>query len=266
MRQTILQTFVKNYLKRFVSRASCLPYQLGAYDFTDRGGTYNSFSFNGRGSCSFNSSQAVYSDRKINYITPLFLRAEQFTDSVALQDQNGTYLYGDLVNFSHLLADKVLDDAEHIGNKSKKKKLNYFSGVRVALLCENDASYVVALLAAWMCSACAVPLCNTHPQSDLEYIVTNSNSRVIITTERYAPSIESIAAKHNVLVVVMEDKFYKKQVHGQDANKTGLETSTYRSARELRNMQILQKNKYMGMKALMVYTSGTTGKPKVKPC
>jgi malonyl-CoA/methylmalonyl-CoA synthetase len=200
----------------------------------------------------------VYSNKKVNFVTPLFLKADKFRDRVAINDQHGTYLYGDLLHFSNLLADRLLLALDDKGRTAN------IVGKEIAFLCENDASYVIAQWAIWMYTCCAVPLCKSHPESELEYFVTNSNSSLIIATEEFAPRVKSIADKHNVLLLEMKDTDYKigAKENGEDA-RVSAEVLVHKANRTNRNNQLLEHNKFKSSKALMVYTSGTTGKPKV---
>lgn len=88
-----------------------------------------------------NSTSLFYIFLKFfNYsdVVPVFRKATDFIDRMALQDASATYSYGNL-----FLAAKDL--SERIHNQVEGK-----IGERVMFLCPNDASYVITQWAIWM--------------------------------------------------------------------------------------------------------------------
>lgn len=62
----------------------------------------------------------------------------------------------------------------------EQKSENDLCGSRIAFLTPNDASYVVSKWATWLCDATAVPLCTKHPAEELEYVISDSQSKLVV--------------------------------------------------------------------------------------
>lgn len=72
-------------------------------------------------------------------VTPVFRKATEFpSESVALRDSGGDYSYRGLFLSSKQLAGEI---SAHVGERKQE---------RVAFLCPNDASYIIAQWACWM--------------------------------------------------------------------------------------------------------------------
>ncbi|RIB07082.1 putative peroxisomal AMP binding enzyme [Gigaspora rosea] len=97
---------------------------------------------------------------------------------------------------------------------------------RVAFLCPNGYDYVVSQWSIWSAGGNAVPLCITHPSSELLYVLKDSQSSIVITHSDFQEKINDIAREAGI----------KKP-------PTLIPTDNSR-------------------RAMMIYTSGTTGKPK----
>lgn len=72
-------------------------------------------------------------------VVPTFRLANAWPNSVAISDKYGDYLYKTLFASSKTLADKI---AQLLGENKVQE--------RIALLCPNDASYVIMQWACWM--------------------------------------------------------------------------------------------------------------------
>ncbi|TKS70254.1 Acyl-CoA synthetase family member 3, mitochondrial [Collichthys lucidus] len=103
---------------------------------------------------------------------PVFARAPEFGDRLAIIDSSGSHSYQRLYRSSLSLAGRI--------STALNSDFGGLEGKRVSFLCANDASYTVAQWAAWMSGGTAVPLCRKHPLSDLEYVISDSQSSIVI--------------------------------------------------------------------------------------
>ena len=133
-------------------------------------------------------SRFSYSSKKSTFAVPVFLKAEDYTGRTAIIDQNGRFSYDDILHYSAALSQQLLT----LANRSS------LDNGRVAFLCENDMSYVVTQWAAWIAGGVAVPLSKSHPTSDLEHFVTDSQSSLLVATEEFSHVLTPIAAKLQV--------------------------------------------------------------------
>jgi malonyl-CoA/methylmalonyl-CoA synthetase len=104
---------------------------------------------------------------------------------------------------------------------------------RIAIVCTPGHDFVTALLACWHGGAIAVPLHPQHPDAELAYVMQDSGARAVITSDEHRDVAKRIAAASDAAVV--------------DVRAGGRE---HRSTAE------------PDQPAVMVYTSGTTGRPK----
>lgn len=171
-------------------------------------------------------------------ITPVFTRAPAFGDRVAIVDRNGEHTYRDLLSRSLRLSQEICRVLQCPSRDLKEE--------RISFLCPNDASYVVAQWAAWMSGAIAVPLYKKHPVPELEYVIQDSQSALLIAAEEFLGKITPSAQKLGVPVLPLPS--------------SGGGGSTSPAATEEGPLPSCSSWKDRG--AMIIYTSGTTGRPK----
>ncbi|XP_052816604.1 malonate--CoA ligase ACSF3, mitochondrial-like isoform X2 [Mya arenaria] len=218
------------------------------------------FDSNGRFTNCLNYSRCQrYSTRAVNVTTPVFLRAEKFVENTALITQHGKYSYSDLLLYSANFAQKLNTLSNKAFNKVKGHVKEFpLEGERIAFLCENDMSYKVAQWATWMCKAIAVPLCKSHPISELEYFVQDSGACFIVGTEDFKSKLEPIASSLNLPLVLMpEDAYTNSSAVIGDDDDAWMNSEVRKHLRDG-----LNADEYKKKRAMIIYTSGTTGKPK----
>lgn len=132
-------------------------------------------------------------------VTPLFIQAKKYPDRIAVIDKAGTHTYDKINTSSDLFANTIV----------QKLKSAYPNGVEgdvktVSFLCGNDVSYVVAQWAIWKSSCVCVPLCASHPVSEIEYFVNDSRYAVFLQiTTRDISDKKDIISQYQI--------FYKPQ-------------------------------------------------------
>ena len=109
------------------------------------------------------------------------------------------------------------------------------AGARVALLCSPGRDFVTALLGTWLAGGVAVPLHPDHPGPELRYYLEDAGVSVLVFSEVFGDVARSLTGDGMELVDVA------------DPGSAG--------AAALPGVAADQP-------ALMVYTSGTTGRPK----
>ncbi|KAK6186158.1 hypothetical protein SNE40_008252 [Patella caerulea] len=207
------------------------------------------------------SSRFGYTNLKVNKVAPTFLVAEKYIGRTAIIDKHGKSNYEDILHHSAKLADKIrktccLSDKEYFRNND-----------RVVFLCENDVSYVIAQWATWILGGVAVPLCKSHPASELEYFVEDAQASIVIATEEYEKILKPITYKFQVPLLTLRKNSYIGTCALEDNRWFGWETSpTSIEGRPARSKgfydDFVMTNKYKNIPAMIIYTSGTTGRPK----
>ncbi|XP_055930889.1 malonate--CoA ligase ACSF3, mitochondrial-like [Argiope bruennichi] len=160
----------------------------------------------------------------------------QHSDNIAVIDNRGSFRYKDILHTSYLLAQKI-------------KKIIPNSNERISFLCSSDATYVSVLLACWITGNTAVPLCSAHPPSLLEYYITDSQSNLLISNEKYVETIKNIASKSNLPYFTVDHDILSS-------------SSTVDHHQLLQSEFFSWDSSYENKRGLIIYTSGTTGRPK----
>ncbi|XP_078257927.1 LOW QUALITY PROTEIN: malonate--CoA ligase ACSF3, mitochondrial [Rhinoraja longicauda] len=172
----------------------------------------------------------------------VFTRAANFADRLAIVDDHGSYTYKDLYRCSQGLSRKIQSALGCSDGDIKEQ--------RISILCPNDVSFVIAQWASWMSGGVAVPLCKKHPAPELEYVVQDSQSTLIIVEEDYAELITPVANRLQVKCLPL----LKTQRCAPDPKHRCADfpvaDATY----------IVADWRPRG--AMILYTSGTTGPPK----
>nr|XP_013803924.1 PREDICTED: acyl-CoA synthetase family member 3, mitochondrial isoform X1 [Apteryx mantelli mantelli] len=173
-----------------------------------------------------------------NDVTPVFTRALAFGDKIAIIDQNGEHTYRDLFSQSLRLSQEICRVLKCSSRDLKEE--------RISFLCPNDSSYVVAQWASWMGGGIAVPLYKKHPVQELEYVIQDSQSALVIVAEEYVEKMAPSAAKLGVPVLPLP-----RSHSDGSASHTALE-----------EVPLTTNSSWKGRGAMIIYTSGTTGRPK----
>jgi malonyl-CoA/methylmalonyl-CoA synthetase len=158
------------------------------------------------------------------------------TDRLAILAADGMFTYGDLAVMAERVAAGLLDVA---GAEDLRE-------ARVAFLVPPSFAYVAVQRGIWRAGGVAVPLAMSHPPAELEFVVRDSGASIVVASGRQADALESIAHTTGAQFLRTPDLLAGAPEKGD---------SPLFAASEKGGCPLFQR-------ALIVYTSGTTGKPK----
>ncbi len=156
----------------------------------------------------------------------------------------------------------IFEDKVKITNEQLKQYVDSFAryleilGVKkedkVAILLKNSKEFIISFLAIGKLGAVPVPINTFLKEHELEYILNHSDSKVLITEREFEKNIKNILEKTQIEKTVWTDK-----EEGLDEKnfpfKEGLTIVDYEHIVPKANLEDT---------AVILYTSGTTGKPK----
>ncbi len=155
---------------------------------------------------------------------PLITRAQSHNEKIALATTQGVFTYSDLLHTSSQIATNLLENANDLHEE------------RVAFLIPPGFEYVATQWGIWRAGGIAVPLCVSHPRPELEYAIANSGASIIIAHPDFEDTLQAIAKSQNLRFLLTSQTLPSNLANLPEIDIT--------------------------RRALILYTSGTTGKPK----
>ncbi|MFM8528808.1 MAG: AMP-binding protein, partial [Ilumatobacteraceae bacterium] len=163
-------------------------------------------------------------------LTTVLDRVASASDQILVSDAAGEYTGEVLLRSAAALSTSLA--REHNG----------VDGLRLALLAQPGLAYVSGMLAAWMSNAMVVPLCPEHPRAEMAHVLTDADVHGVLVD----PRLSHLLPESDLPVVVLPTA-HRDVAPPTDAGDSDAIVAT-RTAPDA--------------PALMLYTSGTTGKPK----
>lgn len=153
----------------------------------------------------------------------LIRNAENHLQRIAIKSEGKSFSYQELLDASEKIAQGLLD-----GNEDLKEE-------RIAFLVQPGFIYTAIQWGIWRAGGIAVPLCVKHPFSSIEYVVNDTSASVVIYSLEFEELLSPLKSKSEIRFLSSES-FSKKEGTLPDIT--------------------------MNRRAMILYTSGTTGSPK----
>jgi malonyl-CoA/methylmalonyl-CoA synthetase len=155
---------------------------------------------------------------------PLISRAHAHGNRIAIREGSVEFSYKQLLEDSRTLASRLLTETDDLNE------------ARVAFLAPAGFDYTVMQWAIWRAGGVVVPLCLSAADPELEYTLTNSETSQVVVTGEQAEKVEQLCERLGLPLLIVEEL--------QPGSEKLLPTIS--SSR----------------RAMILYTSGTTSKPK----
>jgi len=155
---------------------------------------------------------------------PLISRARAHPDAVAIVDGAGEHTYAQLLDASARVAAALL-----VGGAELEE-------ARVCFMVPPSFGYAAVQWGVWRAGGIAVPLAVSHPAAELEYTIGDADAAVVVASAEFAEMVRPLALAHGARFIALDEAL---------AAAPG----------ELRPVDESRR-------AMMLYTSGTTGRPK----
>ncbi|GAY51135.1 hypothetical protein CUMW_132000 [Citrus unshiu] len=171
-------------------------------------------------------------------------------DSVAIRADQKSYSYDQLASsalrISSLLCSNDLKTTSEKTKNENSAVLAGGCGARIGIVAKPSFEFVAGVLGTWFSGCIAVPLALSYPESELLHVMHDSDISMVLSTEDYREVLQNVAAKSGAKFSLIPP-----------VPNVSSETTVFDQS---------QAEKMDGQRgedpALIVYTSGTTGKPK----
>ncbi|MCP4658486.1 MAG: AMP-binding protein [bacterium] len=163
---------------------------------------------------------------------PLFDRARSHGDRVAIRDLGGDrFTYRDLLEAASRVAAALLDGRAHL------------AGERVAFLVPPSFAHVAVQWGIWRAGGIAVPIALAHPPPEIDTTLEDSAAAIVVATRELEDRVRPLAESRGL-----------RRLSTAEALAPTVET--------LAADPVAPPPLDVAQPATILYTSGTTGKPK----
>jgi malonyl-CoA/methylmalonyl-CoA synthetase len=169
-------------------------------------------------------------------------RAAQWPNRIAVIDGDGPHTYGQLLDASGRLARLLLGDRPDLAE------------ARVAFMVEPGFAYVAWQWAIWRAGGIAVPLCLTHPAPELAYVLDDAGADTVVAGAGFEAVLGPLADERG-LPLLSKDADTGPPGAWHPADGAVVPDHAVPTDRDLPRVRPERR-------AMMLYTSGTTGRPK----
>eukprot|EP00262_Sarcandra_glabra_P003779 TRINITY_DN14565_c1_g2_i1.p1 TRINITY_DN14565_c1_g2~~TRINITY_DN14565_c1_g2_i1.p1 ORF type:complete len:638 (+),score=122.16 TRINITY_DN14565_c1_g2_i1:246-2159(+) len=191
-------------------------------------------------------------------------------ESIVLRVDQKSYSYVQLIS-SALKISNLLHNSDfkstYEGNKNVDssssfqgiKGTGYLGGARIGIVAKPSAEFVAGILGTWLAGGVAVPLALSYPEAELFHVMNDSDASMLLSTEEHQGLMENVAAKCATQFSLIPSVLsIPSNLNAHEQSGTAQADVKINVWEEIENSKLAEEDE----PALIVYTSGTTGKPK----
>ncbi|XP_008793069.2 LOW QUALITY PROTEIN: malonate--CoA ligase-like [Phoenix dactylifera] len=180
-------------------------------------------------------------------VKTVLMQASATNERVAIRAEQKSYGYLQLgasaLNVSNLLHNKYVKGTNG---------MRYLDGARVGIVAKPSAEFVSGILGTWLCGGVAVPLALSYPEAELFHVMNDSDISMILSTQEHQQLLENVAAKCSSHLSLIP------AITSMEQSGSAADNMVAKLIGEIEDSRIAEGDD----PALILYTSGTTGKPK----
>ncbi|PHS73772.1 MAG: long-chain fatty acid--CoA ligase [Cycloclasticus sp.] len=173
----------------------------------------------------------------LSLIDAFNLAAIDYATKAAIIDDGKTYTFAELKLMSDKFSVGIVDQGVHKGD-------------RIALYCINSVQFAIAYMGIVKAGAVVVPINLLQKPSEIAYVIENANVMGLIYYEAFQKNVDEFSE------LISSTPF--QICISSDTEKSVAWDNAFNNSGELKNIEIDAANDL----AAILYTSGTTGKPK----
>ncbi|XP_073115243.1 probable CoA ligase CCL8 isoform X2 [Elaeis guineensis] len=174
-------------------------------------------------------------------------QASATNERVAIRAEQKSYSYLQLgasaLNVSNLLRNKDVKGTDG---------MRYLDGAQVGIVAKPSAEFVAGILGTWLCGGVAVPLALSYPEAELLHVMNDSDISMILSTQEHQQLLENVASKCSAHLSLIP------AVTSMEQSGSTADNLVAKLIGEIEDSRVAEGDD----PALILYTSGTTGKPK----
>lgn len=153
----------------------------------------------------------------------LIEQANRYPERVAIKSKQRDYTYAELLEQSEKIAAALLNGRADLQE------------ARIAFIVDPSFEYVAVQWGIWRAGGIAVPLCVKHPYTSIKYVIEDTRAEAVVYTADYQALVRPLFTDFSIGAIPLEEISKQKA--------------------ELPDVAAERR-------AMMLYTSGTTGRPK----